>query len=92
MTYTSREQKSVRERYIRVAAIAVAISVGTVNICVTRMHEKYPISSSGGVANKNIQRQTHLNSGGQSTLFIVILKGKELPFKSRDRNTYEMKQ
>jgi hypothetical protein len=87
------EQKSARERYIRVAAIAIVISEGIKNICVAWTHEKQPmIASAGHLENKDIQRQTHLDSTGQSTIFIVSLKGKELPFRSRYINTYEMKQ
>lgn len=86
------EQKSARERYIRVAAITMVISEGRANICAARTHEKQPISSASRLANKNLQRQMHLDSAGQSTFFIVSLKGKQVPFRSRYMNTYEMKQ
>jgi hypothetical protein len=61
MPYTSLEQKSERERYIRVAAIVMVISEGIMNICVSRTRKKIVFSAICHHRHRNKQRRTPSN-------------------------------
>ena len=54
MPYTSFEQKSARERYIRVAAIDIVTSEGIKNICVAGTHKKPVSSTRYSIRNKDV--------------------------------------
>jgi hypothetical protein len=60
--YTSLEQKSMRERYILVAAIDRVINAGIKNICGAKMHKKR--ASSPTDSNRSKIRHTILNASG----------------------------
>jgi hypothetical protein len=66
-----------RERYIRVAAIDIAISEGNWNICVVEGHE--PEGLSHEVINKNVRGSTNLmlEIVFSSASFIDILERKQ---------------
>jgi hypothetical protein len=72
------QRKSVKERYIRVAAIDIIISEGVKNICVAGAHEKYV------VAFTSIVKQRHTISNAS-----VIMQDSQHPsFLGRKGRNY----
>jgi hypothetical protein len=77
----------MRERYIRVAEIDIAISEGIKNIYVVERHEDSRLVSSTTCLRWDVPNQAPLTFAEESAFFVLKLEKLIVPFRSKQMKT-----